>query len=123
MQRNIILIFISLIIVLIFINAKPLPNIKPSPEKNDETKKKLLFKPRSKEYYDNLFKKGLKLDDIIPEKERRKEKINYKEDKKRRRVLVFTMFVCIFSIQSYYLLYNKVFTWSCFINYRHSIFH
>ena len=87
MQRNIILIFISLIIVLIFINAKPLPNIKSSPEKSDETKKKLLFKPRSKEYYDNLFKKGLKLDDIIPEKERRKEKINYKEDKKRRRAL------------------------------------
>ena len=87
MQRNTILIFISLIIVLIFINAKPLPNIKPSPEKSDETKKKLLFKPRSKEYYDNLFKKGLKLDDIIPEKERRKEKINYKEDKKRRRAL------------------------------------
>ena len=87
MQRNIILIFISLIIVLIFINAKPIPNIKPSPEKRDETKKKFLFKPRSKEYYDNLFKKGLKLDDIIPEKERRKEKINYKEDKKRRRAL------------------------------------
>ena len=87
MYKNLTLTFSFLILFIILINAKPLPDIKSSSSKKDLSQKKPLFKQRSKEYYDKLVRKGLKIDNITQDKDPLDLKINYKEDKKRRREL------------------------------------
>ena len=87
MPKNFILIFSSLILLLILINSKPLPKINTNPFKKENHKSNSIFKPHSKEYYDTLVKKGIRLDNITQDKEPLDLKIDYKKDKKRRREL------------------------------------
>ena len=83
MPKNFILIFSSLILLLILINSKPLPKINTNPFKKENHKSNSIFKPHSKEYYDTLVKKGIRLDNITQDKEPLDLKIDYKKDKKR----------------------------------------
>ena len=87
MPKNFILMFSSLILLIILINSKPLPKINPNLSSKENHKSNTILKTHSKEYYDTLVKKGIRIDNITQDKEPLDLKIDYKKDKKRRREL------------------------------------
>ena len=93
-MKNLILLISLIIFFTILVNSKPLPHInnyRTGQKGNPKQKEKSFQEPeKPKEYYDQLVEKGLRLDNLTMGDPHYSfyEKINYKEDKQKRKEII-----------------------------------